>query len=139
MAITRSVQGLISGGCAKSLPLAPVVRAYALTVNTTAEAATIEEGLDGYMIPVGGICINGSIGAGTIKFTYNGVDLATTASPSATVPTTNTAVAYCLAGTAAATAKLSLTTAGTVTAGTVYLTVTFVPICSGAFKAGVGV
>jgi hypothetical protein len=139
MAITKKKDGLIAASWMKTSPLAPIVRSYAITVDTTAEAADIETGLDGYMIPVGNIAILGNIGAGTIKFTYNGTDLASAASPSATVPTSNTALGYCLAGTAAATAKLSLTTAGTVTAGTVYLTIEFIPLCSAAKTPGVGV
>jgi hypothetical protein len=139
MAITKKVDGLIVTPVGKN-PMAPIVRAWAVTVDSTAGATqVIEAGLDGFAIPVGGLIVMGSIGAGTVAIQYNGsAAMYTAASPSATVPNVNTAGVISLPGTAAATAAITITTAGTITAGTVYITALLIPVCSSAKTPGVG-
>jgi hypothetical protein len=139
MAITKKVDGLVMTPVGNN-PKAPLVMSWAVTVDSTVGAAmVVEASMDGFTIPVGGLTVCGSIGAGTVAVQYNGsAAMYAAAAPSLTVPATNTLAVACAPGTASATAAITLTTAGTVTAGTVYITALMIPISNSAKTAGVG-
>lgn len=131
--------GYSAAGSGAGTPMAPVVRHYQVTIDTAAEL-TLEADMNGYVIPAGGAAITGDMGGTTptAVLTYGGVVLMTAADPSTGVLESTTSVGVPV-GTAAASAKLTITAGGTSPTGTLGVTVTYIPLCAGSKTAGVGV
>jgi hypothetical protein len=125
-------------GFSNTTPVAPIVKHYQVTIDTAA-ALTLETGLDGYYVPVGGAVMVGNLTGTTptAKLTLGATDLQTAANPTAS-GIFNTAAGLILPG-EATNNKLIITAGGTTPAGTVNVSITLFPLATKTKVAGVGV
>lgn len=135
----KSGFGYSAAGSGAGTPIAPVVKHYQVTIDTAAEL-TLENNMNGYVIPAGGAAITGDMTgtSPTAKLTFGGTDLMVAADPGTGVLESTTSVGVPV-GTAAASSTVTITAGGTTPAGVLGVTVTYIPLCAGAKTAGVGV